>query len=275
MADLDLDAIRQRYEQCYSHIESMHCCRAHDVAADVPALLNEVVGLAWTSERDRTELERARPVLEAVEAWRSLTLDVANLLLERRGVAIPAEPRPVARLAASLNKVAAAVDTWRKDRTAAPRPRRGGTPRRRTVAPRPGELFSRSDVSVAVAAFHTAFGLPQQTLPNVEISDDLAQLRIALLEEEVREFVVASGQKDIIGIADALADIATVVYGTALTYGIDLDLVLGEVYRSNMSKLDRDGKPLLRADGKVIKSDLYSPPNIGHLLDEQLPLAAF
>ena len=40
---------------------------------------------------------------------------------------------------------------------------------------------------------------------------------------------------DLIGIADALADIVYVVYGTALTYGIDLDSVLREVHRSNMS----------------------------------------
>jgi predicted HAD superfamily Cof-like phosphohydrolase len=70
----------------------------------------------------------------------------------------------------------------------------------------------------------------------------------------------------LIGIADALADIVYVVYGAALTYGIDLDAVLREVHRSNMSKLDSDGKPVLRADGKVLKSDRYVRPDIAAAL---------
>lgn len=89
--------------------------------------------------------------------------------------------------------------------------------------------------------------------------DGLAGLRVALLEEEVGEFVAASQRSDLVGIADALADIVYVVYGTALTYGIDLNAVLREVHRSNMSKLGQDGKPMLRDDGKVIKSELYFP----------------
>jgi predicted HAD superfamily Cof-like phosphohydrolase len=56
------------------------------------------------------------------------------------------------------------------------------------------------------------------------------------------------------------------VYGTALTYGIDLDSILREVHRSNMSKLDSDGKPLTRDDGKVIKSGQYFPPDIVSVL---------
>jgi predicted HAD superfamily Cof-like phosphohydrolase len=86
------------------------------------------------------------------------------------------------------------------------------------------------------------------------------------LEEEVGEFVAASEKGDLVGIADALADIVYVVYGTALTYGIDLDAVLREVHRSNMSKLGSDGKPLIRDDGKVIKSEKYAPPDIASVL---------
>src|SRR6266568_803166 len=98
--------------------------------------------------------------------------------------------------------------------------------------------------------------------PSTETGDDLAKLRVALLQEEVSEFVTASENGDLVGIADALADIVYVVYGTALTYGIDLDAVLREVHRSNMSKLGRDGKPLIRDDGKVLKSDQYFPPDV-------------
>ena len=125
------------------------------------------------------------------------------------------------------------------------------------------------DTAAAVTEFHRAFNLPIRQSPGAEIDDDLMKLRVALLEEEVDEFVTASGKADLIGIADALADIVYVVYGTALTYGIDLDSVLSEVHRSNMSKLDGDGKPLLREDGKVLKSERYFPPDIASALGLQ------
>lgn len=111
-----------------------------------------------------------------------------------------------------------------------------------------------------------------QERPNIDIDDALAGLRTALLEEEVQEFAAASDARDLVGIADALADIVYVVYGTALTYGIDLDLVLREVHRSNMSKLDLDGKPILREDGKVLKSGQYFRPQIARVLSSQRPL---
>jgi predicted HAD superfamily Cof-like phosphohydrolase len=95
---------------------------------------------------------------------------------------------------------------------------------------------------------------------------------VALLKEEVKEFIDAAADADLGGIADALADIVCVVYGTAVTYGIDLDRVLAEVHRSNMSKLDKSGKPLIRNDGKVIKSDQYFPPDVAGVLKLQPPL---
>lgn len=122
------------------------------------------------------------------------------------------------------------------------------------------------DVAAAVAEFHRAFNLPMRQVPSVDIDHALATLRVALLEEEVCEFVTASEKGDLVAISDALADIVYVIYGTALTYGIDLDSVLREVHRSNMSKLDSDGRPLIRDDGKVLKSDRYFPPDIASVL---------
>jgi predicted HAD superfamily Cof-like phosphohydrolase len=136
----------------------------------------------------------------------------------------------------------------------------------------PAEGFRRSDVAAAVAEFHAAFNLPRQTQPSIDVEQSLEILRISLLEEEVSELVTATHARDLTGIADALADITYVVYGTALTYGIDLDSVLGEVHRSNMSKLDHDGKPIIRADGKVLKSERYSPPNVAAVLRHQVSL---
>jgi predicted HAD superfamily Cof-like phosphohydrolase len=135
----------------------------------------------------------------------------------------------------------------------------------------------RSGLLDAAMAFHAAFNLPRQALPSLAIDESLAKTRIALLEEEVGEYLEAVSESDLVGIADALADIVYVIFGTAVTYGIDLDRVLSEVHRSNMSKLDRDGKPLVRADGKVIKSDQYFPPDVagGLKLQPSLPLEAF
>lgn len=126
---------------------------------------------------------------------------------------------------------------------------------------------SRFDgVASAVAAFHAAFGLPRSGTPTADVPDDLAALRVRLLAEEVEEFAAATTDRDLVGIADALADVVYVAYGSALTYGIDLDAVLAEVHRSNMSKLDADGRALLREDGKVLKSSRYSPPDVAAVL---------
>jgi predicted HAD superfamily Cof-like phosphohydrolase len=125
------------------------------------------------------------------------------------------------------------------------------------------------DVAAAVAEFHGAFNLPMRQLPSADIDHALATLRVVLLEEEVSEFVTASEKGDLVAIADALADIVYVIYGTALTYGIDLDSVLREVHRSNMSKLASDGTPLIRDDGKVLKSERYFPPDIASVLSLQ------
>lgn len=65
--------------------------------------------------------------------------------------------------------------------------------------------------------------------------------------------------RDIIETADALADLLYVIYGMALETGIPLDDVFDEVHRSNMSKLDENGRPIL-ADGITPKSDGTIPP---------------
>ncbi len=141
------------------------------------------------------------------------------------------------------------------------------------TSPEPGHAFELSDVAAAVGAFHAAFNLPRRRTPSLaDVPDELAQLRLALLREEVEELAVALQRGDLVALADALADVVYVAYGTAITYGIDLDAVLGEVHRANMSKLGPDGRPVLRGDGKVLKSPWYLPPDVRGVLDQQLPL---
>lgn len=130
----------------------------------------------------------------------------------------------------------------------------------------------QSEAMVAVAQFHQAFGLPFETRPQRRISNALVELRVDLLREEVEEFVDAATKIDTVGVADALADIVYVAYGTALSYGIDLDAVIREVHRANMSKLGPNGRPLLRDDGKVLKPPTYMPPDVQRVLLDQPPL---
>lgn len=121
-----------------------------------------------------------------------------------------------------------------------------------------------------VAEFHRSFGLPVRTLPSASITRAEADLRQAILDEEVEELRAAVAEGDVVGIADALADLVYVICGTAHCYGIDLDAAFEEVHRSNMTKLDRDGKPIYRADGKVLKGPGYEPPDLRQALG--LPL---
>ena len=70
---------------------------------------------------------------------------------------------------------------------------------------------------------------------------------------------------DLAAIAKELADLLYVVYGTAVSYGIDMDPVFREVHRSNMSKVGG----YKRDDGKWVKPPTYSPAVIEPILAAQ------
>jgi len=130
-----------------------------------------------------------------------------------------------------------------------------------------------------VREFHETYDCPIADEPTTGPAE-LALLRYDLIHEELAEFWRAIGQPivygrgdvrrvdeaDLVEIADALGDIVYVAYGAALAFGIDLDAVLAEIHRSNMSKLGTDGKPIYRADGKVLKGPNYSPPNLAPIV---------
>ena len=117
----------------------------------------------------------------------------------------------------------------------------------------------------ALREFHEAFDLTRSEVPGLP-SKDIRDLRINLLKEEWEEYLEGEATDDLIEIADALADMVYIAYGTAVAYGIRLDKVFEEVHSSNMSKLDANGKPIYREDGKVLKGPNYSPPNIETIL---------
>ena len=113
--------------------------------------------------------------------------------------------------------------------------------------------------------FMNVFGQETLTRPTLP-SWELAALRLDLIQEEVDELKEGLAKQDIVEIADALTDILYVVYGAGHAFGIDLDKCYNEVHRSNMTKLDADGKPLFREDGKVMKSESYEPPNLTKII---------
>lgn len=120
-----------------------------------------------------------------------------------------------------------------------------------------------------VEAFHDAFNIKnnyEQTL----LTHDEALLRFNLMKEENEEYFEAVKNEDIVEIADALGDQLYILCGTILRHGLQhkIEEVFQEIQRSNMSKLDKDGKPIYREDGKVLKSDLYFKPNIKSILED-------
>jgi len=116
--------------------------------------------------------------------------------------------------------------------------------------------------------FHDKFGLTINETPTIP-GDDVLQFRINLINEEAEEFEQAAKARNLVEMADALADLLYVTLGAAVSLGIDMAPVFEEVHRSNMTKVWPDGQVRRRADGKVIKPPTYSPANIARELQRQ------
>ncbi len=119
-----------------------------------------------------------------------------------------------------------------------------------------------------VRTFHDAFGIRNAESPTGAIGDREALLRYKLIREENEEYLDAAMRGDLVEVADALGDILYILCGTLLKHGLEhkIDAVFREIQRSNMSKLDADGKPIYRDDGKVLKSERYFRPDIASIL---------
>lgn len=121
--------------------------------------------------------------------------------------------------------------------------------------------------------WHTKFQVPYRTEPcPFEDSDKnlkLLRLRARIMTEEVKEWAEAAAYNmDIDHRAKELADILYTVFGTIITEGLQdkIEQVFDAVHESNMSKLGPDGKPVKRADGKVLKGPNYKEPDLSFLL---------
>jgi predicted HAD superfamily Cof-like phosphohydrolase len=119
-----------------------------------------------------------------------------------------------------------------------------------------------------VKEFHTVFGIGSRELPEAAIGEKDYLLRYNLMKEENEEYLEACKKGDLVEIADALGDKLYILFGSILKHGLQykIEEVFDEIHRSNMSKLDENGKPIYREDGKVLKSTRYFRPDIGSVL---------
>ncbi len=120
-----------------------------------------------------------------------------------------------------------------------------------------------------VAKFHRVFKQIDGTEPQLVKEDDFL-LRHRLMAEENTEYLEACLQDDLVEVADALGDQLYILCGTILKHGMQniIEDVFNEIQESNMSKLDENGQPLFREDGKIMKSNKYFPPNIARILNK-------
>lgn len=122
----------------------------------------------------------------------------------------------------------------------------------------------------SVAEFHDVFQIGNAAkMTLIEERDYL--LRYNLIKEENEEYLQACQDGDLVEIADALGDQLYILFGTILKHGLQhkIEEVYDEIHRSNMSKLDENGLPIFREDGKILKSARYFRPEIKSILERE------
>lgn len=119
-----------------------------------------------------------------------------------------------------------------------------------------------------VKEFHATFGLQYFENPQAVIDKNIIELRHKLMQEENDEYLEAALENNLVQIADALGDKLYILCGTIIAHGLQHKIieVFNEIHRSNMSKLDSNGKPTYREDGKILKGENYFLPDIKSVL---------
>jgi len=121
-------------------------------------------------------------------------------------------------------------------------------------------------------AFRQVFN--QEILENIShygfIKKKLYDMQVELIREEAQEFLTAADElsqepedgKKREELCKELSDLVFVCYQFAAAFNIDLDKAMTLVFESNMSKLDDNGMPIFREDGKVLKGPNYKKPDL-------------
>lgn len=123
------------------------------------------------------------------------------------------------------------------------------------------------DQLIKVLEFYRSFKIPFQNSPKIP-DIERCMLRHSLMNEEVNECLEGFKNRDLKETLDALCDMQYILIGTILELGLQdvFEDAFAEVHRSNMTKLDANGLPLYREDGKIKKSELYEKPNLSQFL---------
>jgi predicted HAD superfamily Cof-like phosphohydrolase len=92
-----------------------------------------------------------------------------------------------------------------------------------------------------------------------------------LMKEENEEYLEAVQNNDLVEIADALGDMMYILCGTIIAHGLQdkMEAVFDAIQLSNMSKLNTDGTPIYREDGKVMKGPHYFKPDFSNIFNEK------
>lgn len=114
-----------------------------------------------------------------------------------------------------------------------------------------------SDSERMVLEFHRKYGFAVN-----DTSRTLNDLRADLIMEEAKEAADAIRADDRPAMAKELGDVVVVAYGAAITHGLDLDLAVYLVHKSNMTK----SHDHVRADGKLLKGPDYRSPDMAPAL---------
>ena len=123
-----------------------------------------------------------------------------------------------------------------------------------------------------VEEFHRIYKLGNSEKPIGKLENQKENLRFDLMKEENEEYLEAAKNGDIVEVADALGDMMYILCGTIIEHGMQhiIEEVFDEIHRSNLSKLDENGNPIYREDGKVIKGPNYFPPDIKKIIKKYL-----
>ena len=121
--------------------------------------------------------------------------------------------------------------------------------------------------SKLVDAFHKAFKIKTRETPSL-IPKKEWRLRASLIQEELNEYIEACENGDLTEVADALCDMDFLINGGYSIHGLlsKEQSIFQEVLNSNMSKLDLNGEPIFRSDGKILKGKDYFKPDFTKIL---------
>jgi NTP pyrophosphatase (non-canonical NTP hydrolase) len=114
------------------------------------------------------------------------------------------------------------------------------------------------DLANDACEFRHAYGVPNNR--------ELDEMQLRLITEEYNEFATAHAGEPDENTLKELADLVYVCFQYAENKEWDLQEALRRVHASNMSKLGKDGKPIRREDGKVLKGPNYKPADLSDLV---------